>query len=254
MLKQLTFYILLLLILAMGCASDAAHKDPKALLLKSIERSGGQYFLNSHITFNVKDLNYSIYRKEIINNFEVTREVDTTKYKATYKNGSEAYFINGIEQEETFYSKRFIEAKLAGFVYIFSIPFVFDHNSVILDQLEDVTIGKTNYHTLHVSFKPLLDDPENEFYLYINTESFLVDFFTEKYDLTGERILFRKAINRRQIDSIQIADQYILAPKRGDSTELKDIYKLYNNLTLEDLEKVELRNVKIKLLEVDESL
>lgn len=240
--------VLIFTLFLLNCQGPSAVGKGTKILQDCIETYGGAKFFNSKITFNIEDLYYSIERKDNLSNFVLTRQVDSIEYKATYQNGSTAYFINDSLQEETLYSRRFIEARLEGLVYLFSIPHIFDQNSVVAAQEENVTIGKKEYLTLHIWFRPLPEDPENEFYLYIDPETKHIDFFTEKFDLNGESILFKKAINKRTIKGLLFSDYNVFRSVSEDSVSLDAVYKNYNNRSIEYLTDIVYENFEVEIL------
>ena len=241
------YALLLIAVFILSCKEEMKTLAAEEILSYSIESSGGEDFMNSSISFNIDDFNYQIIRQGNIQDFQVVRQVDTIQYKAIYKNGYSAYFINDINQEEIAHSRKFIETRLEGETYIFSIPHVFKQNATIVSKMEDVYIDQKKYYSLHITFKVIEDDPEDEFYLYIDQETFLVDYYAYKFDLTGNRRLFKKAINRKNIEGIAFTDYWAFSSP-VDSTALKDLYKLYNIKSLQGLAKIEYQNIAVKLL------
>jgi len=222
----------------------------KEILLNSIKAYNSDSFYNSTIQFNTKDLEYKLYRKSNIADFEVVRKLDTVTYKATYNNGTRAYFVNNIEQEQTSAAMKFIDIKLEGLCYLFSIPHEFNQNHVQLKKLEDVIIKNKNYNVIHVSFTRISEeDPDDVFILYINPDTFYIDYLAEKYHFTAvNRPLFKVAHNFRTIEGITFVDYYVLDPKKEDrDTDLEVIYKLYNANNLNELQSLIFENIQVEI-------
>ena len=242
-----TLYCLGFILLILSCAKNEKTVTAKDILVNTIDASGGDYFNNSTVSFNMADLDYKLFRKDNIAEFEVTRQLDTLNYKAVYKNGYSAYFVNDSLQEENYYSRKFIESKLEGLTYIFSIPFNLNQNATQLTRLEDVIIDDKLHYALHVTFTEIEGQPSDEFILYINQATNLMDYYIQIFHLTGGTPLFKKAINRRSVNSIQFSDFW--AFKIDDTSNLKSAYKNYNRRNLKAHKKIEFENINVVLNE-----
>ena len=193
----------------LGCNAAETELSGQQLLDKSIEAHGGASFFDSKVSFDIDDRHYLVAWQNKSPRFEVTRATDSITYKATYSGGLQQYFINDSLQEETLYTRRYIDSQLEGLLYLFSIPHIFDQNAVIATRVEDVLVKDKKYHSVHISFTQIDENEGDEFYLYIDPETYLVDYYAEKYELTGERMLFKRAFNRRTINGYVFADYYL---------------------------------------------
>jgi len=246
MVRILSSVIILMLVFSCKEKDTLTAKD---ILSESYKAYNSDAFFNSTIKFNIKDLEYPLHRKGHIQDFEVVRKVDTTTYKATYSNGSTSYIVNDKELPQTSMARLFIQIKLEGISYLFSIPHVFDQNAVIPKRLEDVTIKNKEYYAVDITFTRLdEEEPENEFILYINKENFLVDYYAQDYDLAApvKRLEFRVAHNFRTIEGITLADYFVLKSKSEDE-KLSNLFKLYNDNDLEESEALKFENIEVEL-------
>ena len=250
---RITFALFLSFILLLGCESNksSSEDDAKALLAEVLEVYNTDDFFKSTITFNTDELEYTLKRDGYISNFQLIRRVDTITYKATYNNGQRRYYINDSLQEESNHGNLFIDIKLEGFCYLFSLPREFDRNHVKLNMGEDVVIKKKNYHTLNVSFTRVSeDDPNDEFILYVEPETKYVKYYAEYYSLApGDRKAFKVAHNFRTIEGILFADYFALTPTRDNfqTAQLNDLYELYNANDLDELESLIYENIEVTL-------
>ena len=134
------FFVFITLVLV-SCTSKTSAITADEILKSSMESTAKNIdFFNTTITFNFNEYDYTMERKDHIAKFTALVERDTVSYKATYENGYQRYFINNIEQPESFLTRSFINLHLEGLLYNFSIPFIFQRNDVILERMEDVTI------------------------------------------------------------------------------------------------------------------
>lgn len=243
--KQLC--ILIALISFVGCNKPTPQKNAKEILSETIHAHGDSIFHHSLTSYKIDDLEYEIFRNGNISNFRLTRKRDTATYVTTYKNGYLQYFIDDEEQAEGTYAKRVLNFRLEGFIYTSSLPFVLDQNAVILSRLDDVTIRKKNYLVLHATFTKIEDQPENEFYLYIDPETHLVAFSAENYEYSGQVDIFKRYFNTRTIKGIVFSDYYSFkAPK--EDIPIFELYKLYDIAVLKDYQTIQYQNISVELL------
>ncbi len=135
-------YFLLIALLFVSCNTNknTDQLSARQIFDKLIEAAGGQSLYSSTITFNMAELNYVFYRQKNISNFEVTRQTDSIFYKATYNNGSTAYYENEVLQEESSALRKFIEAKFEAVAHLMAIPQAFDQNATIINRIEFLPI------------------------------------------------------------------------------------------------------------------
>ena len=242
-------YLYIFIALLVFSCNDGVMEGPDAntILEKSINTSGASNFYNSTITFNVKELEYELYRKEHISKFTMTRRVDTILYKAVYNMGEFGYYVNGELQNQTSQAKVFFDTKLIGFVYTQSIPFVLDQNAIKVTRLKDAKIDGNTYFTVYASNKDPEMLPQDEFILYINPETYLVEFYTQKYSLFQNRQLFKKAVNPRLVNEVHFVDYQVFYEKKDSQTPLEEFYNLYNDEKLSRQDDIILENINVAL-------
>ncbi len=237
--------ILLLIVLTI---SASCKKEPTysalQILQKSSDSAGYSILKNSEITFNIKDFHYKINRRGHDVEYIVERTQDTTTYLATYRNGLTEYFVNTEKQPPGTY-ELFTNTRLEGLVNSLSIPHIFLDYGVKAQREEDVTIRQKTYFTLNVSITN--PDPEKEddiFILYIDKETFLVDYFADQYQLTGNKKLFRRLYNSRYVNGVRFYDQYVYI-SRVDDTPLELLYSNFNIGAVQSTNNFELQNITV---------
>ena len=240
--------LLIVLIAMMAACRHTSDPSPTAqeILDRTIEHYGGEDFFHTAISFEVGDLQYELKRDGHLTDFSVSRNVDSTLLIGRYRNGYQEYFVNGEKQEEGTYSLRILNAKLDGFTYTFSFPYVLRQNAILLERKEDQVIRGTSYLVVHASSRPIEGEPQDEVYLYIEPESYEIHYTAEQLTATGGNPIFKRYHNLRRVDSFLFADYYSFA--RPDTlTALKDMHKGFQNATLRSLQQVELENISVKL-------
>lgn len=251
---KLRLLTLSLIILIFSCKkeSQSTNSNSKAgekLLLKAIQHSGEDVFNNSKIKFQIKDLDYTIYRHNNVVDYTLLRAHKGINYKGTYNNGLLQYFINDTLQPTSAHSKRFLESRLEGFINQFSVPHLFNHNSVHINKEDNVIIDGIDYYTLNITFTRLNEtDPEDGFVIYINPETYYVDYYVEKQSITGEVVRFRKAINTRVINGLKISD-FIVYSSKDREIPLTNVYKQYLEEKLVAYDTTRYNNITVTKIE-----
>lgn len=235
--------IVFLAFLALGC-SQKQELSAIDILKKSAENSGYDRFINSKITFDIKDFHYTINRKHNDVVYTVERTKDSINYLATYNNGQAAYFINSEQQPAGTY-ELFTNFRLEGLVNTLSIPHIFFDYGVKARRVDDVEIRNIQYYSLYVTItNPDKEKPDDVFILYINKESFLVDYFADNYQLTNNKNLFRRLYNSRVVEGIRFYDHYVFI-SRVEDTPLEDLYKNFNIGAVLSTNNFQLENITV---------
>jgi hypothetical protein len=250
LLKNSTFLVLSLLLLCLNLNScDEKNNSNEILVAHLLNKLDSVYnkplFSNSKIDLKSGELSYSIYQHNNIKEYVIERKVDSITYKGTYSNGSTSYFINDSLQEHTLASRKFIETKLEGFVYLFSIPFVFDRNGTTASLEPSVSIKGISYHVLKILVYNGEDVDQDEFYLYINPFTNFIDYYAQKYSLQANRKIFKQAINVRNIGGLKISDYNVFSSRR-DTIALSDMHKFYSQRKLQKINGIKVDSVTLK--------
>lgn len=201
---------------------------------------------NSTIKFTVDDLMYSLKRKNYEYNYELERIVDTSTYRMESKNGNiHKYYINGAEQKNNVYTKNFVQSKLNGFIFLYSVPFSINTNDVLPIICEDVLIQDQKYRCLNITFKTPEDiQNSNQILLYINKKTNQIDYVAEKFEETGNRLLFRKLYNKRYINGLLFYDYYVFEDPTK-SLKIDELYIGYEEYNLKDIYNIQLKDISV---------
>jgi hypothetical protein len=235
---------LLTFLLLNSCGDTKQELDALTLLDKSIEASGGEHFYNSVSTFVVNQFNYTVQRNGIEQHLIVTSEARNTRYRAEFNKGQRTYYVDDSLVSNTGLNTRFIDVNLEGFIYLLSVPHLLKTNASIYERKPDVVIQKKTYYTVKVTFTVVEGLPQNEFYLYIDPETFLVDFFAANYELAKGTNNFYRMVNRREVNGLSYFDYYSFTAESEDIA-LESLYKSFNALTIRETNYVQLKDIKV---------
>ncbi|NND88766.1 MAG: hypothetical protein HKM28_05925 [Flavobacteriaceae bacterium] len=239
--------ILLLSLMFFAACSTEPQISADTILEKSIEAAGGEDFFHSTISFSIEDYEYVLKRDGYLTDFSLTREIDTTIYFSTYKGGLMHYYVNGVEEPESMQSRKFLDARLDGFTFLSSMPHVFNENGTIVERLENVTIQQKEYYTLRITYKHQegMED-RNIFYLYIDPDTFYIDYVAFKLDVYQNFQNFRRNYNRRKIEGILFSDFYSFYP-HDQSMPLDSLYHYYNKRDVREGPATEYKNISVEI-------
>ena len=232
------------ILLINSCVDSQQELDAQTLLDKSIDASGGEDFYNSVSTFVVNQFNYTVKRNGTDQHLIVTSEARNTRYRAEFNKGQRTYYVNDSLVSNTGLNTRFIDVNLEGFIYLLSVPHLLKTNASIYERMPDVVIQKKSYYTVKVSFTVVEGLPQNEFYLYIDPETFLVDFFAANYDLAKGTNNFYRIVNRQEVNGLSYFDYYSFTAESEDIT-LESLYKSFNALTIREINYVQLKDIQV---------
>lgn len=228
--------------------TDEVIDNSLEILSKSIEAYGGEdNFYNSVTTFNIDELNYNLERSGTITNYVMTRNVDTTTYKATYNNGAIAYYVNDSLQQMTAAALKFIGAKLEALTFLYSIPFNLKHNYYTKEQLQNVTINGQEYLSLKFTAKEETT-PKDEIILYVHPETHLIEYICERMALNSNRLLFRKAYGSKKVNSLHFNNFEVYYNNTMNEMDITKFYQEFNNNMLKRQNDVELSNINVTII------
>lgn len=247
--KSILLLILFTVITLTSCGKKETSFTPeeaKEYLEKVRQTYGSENIFNSTISFSRKDLDYIVERKDHILNSSLRRIFKGVNYFTTYENGHIEYFINDTLQDDKTYKRKFLDVQLDGFVYTTFIPQVFNGNDILVNRLKDVIIDNYTYNTLHVTSKPVEGLETDEFYLYIDPETYYIAFLAQKHELTAPIPVFKKFYNFRNVNEILFADYYSFRSEKND-VPLDSLYIKYNDASLQELSTIKYSKIDVKI-------
>jgi hypothetical protein len=219
----------------------------KELLQKAMDAHGGeQAFKSSSIDFKIEQTAFNLqYDENGRADFKQIRQLNSETHELSYKYGLIQYTINDSVQPDDAYSKRMAEISLFGFLYTFSIPFNLTTNDVIISKQPNVTIRQKEYYTLDVQYTKIPDLPEDRFLLYINVDSYEIEYVALEHDLSGSKPQFRRMTNPKKIEGLLFQD-YILFHRNDTITPLEKFYTKYNQSDLKGVRTIQFDSISVK--------
>lgn len=218
-----------------------------SIVHKSIEAHGGENYTKAQYSFIFRNKKYS---------FKNTGDTYNYQVESTTKEGTKITdkLEDGVFQRKqndalVTLSEKQIDAYANGLnsvLYFTLLPYKLGDASVNKNFVGTTVIKNREYYIIDVNFDEEGGgkDFEDEFYYWIDVQTFTVDYLAYKYNVNGGGVRFRSFYNRKNIGGILFQDYINWQAKTG--TPLKSLPKLFEANTLKKLSLIE--NTQIQKL------
>ncbi|WP_369826875.1 DUF6503 family protein [Gilvibacter sp. SZ-19] len=267
MLKRTTILLLCSLMLwscNSGPTKEQQEPDPKAvkprltagqIVDRAIEYHGGPLFEKSEIEFKFRDYQYRslqeggaftldrISYNDAIG--KITDRVTNAGYTQVLNDEFEMNIVDSMKVKFT--------NSVNSVHYFARLPYGLNAPAVEKKLIGTDSIKGRAYHEVEVRFKQEGGgvDFQDVFMYWFDTETGAMDYLAYSYETDGGGIRFRAAYNPREINGLRFQD-YVNYKPQGLDVALKDLDYLYEQGSLIEVSKIELENVKVKI--VDDAL
>jgi hypothetical protein len=242
--------ILIPLILILGCTAqpDKELKQEDRWVIESIEKSGGDLYENSQITFRFREHMYEATHKNgVFEYVRITEHADTV-IRDVLNNEGFYREINGerVNLQDTMAAK--YARSVNSVIYFALLPDGLNDEAVNREYLGEKEIKGSRYHKIRITFDQQGggEDYEDVFIYWFNESSGFFDYMAYTYHTDGGGIRFREAFNPRFINGMRFMDHNNYKPK--DTLELVTIDDAFLNGDLEKLSVIELEEISVQPL------
>jgi hypothetical protein len=246
---------LLYLLVIMGCfgcktKTDDTTNSGKDLILKSIEATGADALEASYVSFDFRDYQYTAKREDGI--FELSRRIinESDSIVDILNNGGFKRRINNKVITLADSIANSYAASVNSVHYFSVLPYGLDEPAVNHALLEDEKIGSEIYYKIKITFNKDGggEDFEGYFIYWVHKESYMIDYLAYSYnEADGKGLRFREAINERFFNSVRFVDYNNFKPL-SPTSDLESLAKDFTNGRLELVSKIELKNIKLQLI------
>jgi hypothetical protein len=201
------------------------------------------------VEFDFRERHYTIERKggtfqytrTFADSAGTVRDVLTNDGFARYLNNTSVPLT---EEEASRYTN-----SVNSVAYFFLLPRPLHDPAVRKKTLGDQVIDGTPYYRIHVSFAEEGggEDHTDTFVYWISKEHFTMDYLAYSYESGSGGFRFRKAINRRRLGGILIADYENFMPA-GQHSGVETFGELYTRGALEKVSDIVNQNVEVEIL------
>ena len=236
--------------IAVSCSDSEKLLDAQQVIDKSIEAYGGKQLYTSDIEFDFRDKHYRSYTNWGEMSYERMFEDDSLgDVHDVLNNDGFTRTVNGrmVELDEEWNGK--YSRSVNSVVYFFRIPFNLNDAAVNKELLPDATLRGKVYYKVRILFDQESggEDYQDYFIYWIHKETFIIDYFAYSYstDEGGKR--FREMINLRDINGLKVVD-YINYKPKNINTPLEEFDIYFEQSEMEELSRIENRNIEVKYL------
>ena len=215
-----------------------------SIVNKAIKAHGGKLYENANFSFTFRKNKYSFKNKGSNYTYNVSGiDKEGNNFSDELKDGIVTHKIDTtiirLSPEE--YSKHL--GALNSVIYFATLPYKLNDAAVNKKYMETTNIKGEFYHTIEVTFNKQDGgmDHEDQFYYWINTKTYKIDYLAYNYKVNKGGVRFRSFYNRRVIEGITFQDY--INWKANVGTPLKELPQLYENGKLKELSRIETENV-----------
>lgn len=222
----------------------------ESIVAKAMEAMGGHKLDHAEVTFDFRDQSLSYYNKE--GQFRYTRSFTDTSGLAiedTLTNQDFTRYKDGQKLDLTAKEKETLKGGVNSIIYFAFLPYRLQDQAVVKEYIDQVNIKGKIYEKIKVSFQEEGGgtDHSDVYYYYFDTDDYSLDYLAYDFHVNDGGIRFRSGYNERTVQGITVRDyiNYMVDP---DSVDYSLIEQYFNDDQLNELSRIELKNVKVQLL------
>jgi hypothetical protein len=229
-------------------SSDTAN-DPIQLVNALIATHGGEQYNQMHMRFDFRDKQYTISKNNGVFLYERRFVKNTDTIIDQLSNSGFQRTVNGNPLEVSKEKSNLYGNALNSVVYFALLPYGLNDAAVNKHYLGDVEIANVRYDKVKVTFNEEGggNDFEDVFVYWINQQTHTLDFLAYNFHVNGGGQRFRSAFQQRTVGGIRIQD-YINYQPKTTAQAVEELDVLFINNELEELSRIELKNVTVKAI------
>jgi hypothetical protein len=244
--KIVSLFFVTLALSIVSCSFEDKENKAQELIDKSIKAYGQQHFDNSALSFVFRDKSYTvlrtserfIYTRSFYDSLDYIKDVliNSTDFTRTVNGDTIA-----LDEEWTEKYRRSVNSVL----YFVQLPYILNDPAVRKSYMGTTNIAGDDYYAIQVTFKSEDggEDFDDEFYYWINTKNYMMDYFAYRYSTEGGGVRFREAFHRHKKKGIMFQN-YINYDAPLD-VPLADLPKLFETDQLNELSRIEQERVQV---------
>lgn len=237
-----------ILLLFTCCQSDNKPTDAQKIVDRAIEAHGGKAFEQAHIQFDFRDRTYVYKREDGI--FEYRRIfADSSGRQVTdiLSNTDFTRLINGDTTQLKEKKASAYASSVNSVVYFALLPYRLNDEAVQKEYLGTAELEGIPYHKVRVSFTEEGggEDFEDIYVFWFRQDTHTVDYLAYSFHTNGGGYRFRKAYNPRTLGGIRWQDYINYKPATTEGLQVAQLDELFKTGKLEELSRIELKNLKV---------
>lgn len=242
--------LFLMLIVFISCKPTPPNVSAQQIIDKSIVANGADRIGASKLKFDFRERTYVATRH---NAKFVLERITTTDAIVTHDFLSNDGFKRQINDNpvQVVDSMGLKYSNSVNSVHYFSVlPYGLNDPAVHKKRLDDVVINGESYYKVEIRFSEDGGgkDFEDIFIYWIGKEDFKLDYLAYSYLTDGGGMRFRESKNERVVNGVRFLDYNNYKPTNA-STKLENLDKAFENNGLKKLSEINLKKVKVDLLD-----
>lgn len=242
------------LLFVFGCKQKQNHEiaelSAEEIVNQSIEAAGGDVFKHSTIDFDFRDMHYKAVRKN--GSFRLERQFKkaNSEIRDVLSNSGFERFEDDEKVQVSDSLASLYSASVNSVHYFSVLPNGLNDKAVHKKSLGTVNIEGKDYYKIKVTFSEDGggEDFDDVFIYWINKTSFNVDYLAYSFkEKDGLGYRFRKAYNARVVNGLRFVDYNNYLPENS-VLKIEDLDDLFMANKLQLLSNIELRNIKVEVL------
>lgn len=239
------FAILILSLLSLGCKEEPKVFTAQEIVDAAIEEAGGEVYEQSHVSFNFRDTNFVLERRD---GRRILKRVLVTDTAVVVDRLSGDTLSREINEKPVLLpdSLRTAYRNSVNSVHYFAyLPQGLNDAAVNKELLGTASIGDQEYHKVKITFDQEGggDDYQDIFVYWFNKETLTPDFIAYEYHTDGGGLRFREAFNERRVNGMRFVDYRNYKPK--NKVPVTSLDSLFVADELELLSVIELKDVDV---------
>lgn len=226
-------------------SASCTKKTAQDVVDSSIEAHGGNSYKIFDAEFDFRDKHYTV--KRIEGEYVYTRSFtdSTGRYYDKLTNQGFTRLRNDTAVALTEERTKAFTNSVNSVIYFALLPYGLNDPAVIKKMVGKTTLEGKPYYLIEVSFEQAGGgaDFEDKFLYWIHESSYTMDYMAYSYKTNGGGLRFRKAYNPQVMGGIRFQDYINYKPKDEKSTTLQDLEQLYIKGELEELSRIEVKNL-----------
>lgn len=244
--KRISVYFSLLFILNLTLACDDRSESEK-IVAQSIEAHGGEKFMQAQVSFDFRDIHYSIFKSN--SEFEYSREFadSTGMVRDVLNNAGFMREVNGV-LIDTLNEERIgaFSRSVNSVAYFAYLPYGLN-DAAAIKTYEGVTeIKGESYHLIRVTFEQEGggEDFDDIFLYWIGVDDYFVDYIAYSYHTDGGGVRFRSVTDVVEVGDIRFQN-YLNYKSANQNDPVDKMQELYVSGDLELLSEINLENIEV---------
>lgn len=240
-------WLSLFFLIGISLASCDSRTEVEKIVDRSIAAHGGDLFSEANISFDFRDIHYTIFKGE--SQFEYTREfADSTGQVRDVLNNTgftrtvNDVLIDSLNDERIGAFSRSVNS-VAYFAYL---PYGLNDEAALKTYMGETDLKGETYHLVKVTFAQEGggEDFDDIFLYWIGKDDYYVDYIAYSYHTDGGGVRMREVSDVVEIGGIRFQNYLNWKPEDKD-TPVENMQELYTSGDLELLSEINLENIQV---------